>query len=165
MTAKERELVLGMSQMWGAYVGDPVDRQSLKFFFLEDCINGGKQKGSVFGFLRLTLADDCFIPTNYQKIIAQISATPLRKAHILCNTIMVSVETCTDGPCTVALGTSDGKKQYYDDIVITNPLGWLKQHKDSIRPLHPRILSAIDAISFGRLEKVQDNGVCLNSLD
>ena len=45
MTARERDLVLGMSQMWGAYVGDPVDRQSLKYFFLEDCINGGKQKG------------------------------------------------------------------------------------------------------------------------
>ena len=67
---------------------------------------------------------------------------------------MVSVEACLDGPGTVVLNTSDGKKQCYDDVVLTNPLGWLKQNKDSIRPLHPRILSAIDAISFGRLEKV-----------
>ena len=154
MTAKERELVLGMSQMWGAYVGDSVDRQSLKFFFLEDCINGGKRRASAFGRTQLNLADDCFIPTNYQKIIAQISAIPLRKAHICYNTIMVSIETCTNGRGAVVLSTSNGKKQYYDDIVVTNPLGWLKQHKDSIPSLHPRILSAIDTISFGRLEKV-----------
>ena len=42
MTSREVKLVLGMSQMWGAYVGDRVDLQSLKFFYLEDCIAGSK---------------------------------------------------------------------------------------------------------------------------
>lgn len=42
MTRREVELVLGMSQMWGAYVGDRVELQSLKYFFLEDCIEGGR---------------------------------------------------------------------------------------------------------------------------
>ena len=44
MTGREVELVLGMSQMWGAYVGDRVDLQSLKYFYLEDCIEGGRHK-------------------------------------------------------------------------------------------------------------------------
>ena len=44
MTAREVDLVLGMSQMWGAYVGDRVDLQSLKYFYLEDCIGGGRYK-------------------------------------------------------------------------------------------------------------------------
>ena len=44
MTAREMDLVLGMSQMWGAYVGDRVDLQSLKYFYLEDCIGGGRYK-------------------------------------------------------------------------------------------------------------------------
>ena len=44
MTGREVELVLGMSQMWGAYVGDRVELQSLKYFFLEDCIDGGRHK-------------------------------------------------------------------------------------------------------------------------
>lgn len=44
MTGREVELVLGMSQMWGAYVGDRVELQSLKYFFLEDCIAGGRHK-------------------------------------------------------------------------------------------------------------------------
>ena len=42
ITEDEKELILGMSTMWGAYVGDRVERQSLKFFFLEDCIEGGE---------------------------------------------------------------------------------------------------------------------------
>ena len=41
MSSEEKHLVVGMAQMWGAYVGDRVKRQSLKFFFLEDCIHGG----------------------------------------------------------------------------------------------------------------------------
>ncbi|KAL8701655.1 MAG: hypothetical protein Q9201_004787 [Fulgogasparrea decipioides] len=44
MTEREVDLVLGMSHMWGAYVGDRVELQSLKFFYLEDCIEGGKHE-------------------------------------------------------------------------------------------------------------------------
>ena len=44
MTEREVKLVLGMSQMWGAYVGDRVELQSLKYFYLEDCIAGGRHQ-------------------------------------------------------------------------------------------------------------------------
>ena len=63
----ERHLVLEMAQMWGAYVGDGPDKQSMKFFFLEDCIGG----------------DDCFIPTNYKKILDRIAALPRRHVEPL----------------------------------------------------------------------------------
>ncbi|KAL8718296.1 MAG: hypothetical protein Q9225_004547 [Loekoesia sp. 1 TL-2023] len=146
MTMREVELVLGMSQMWGAYVGDRVELQSLKYFFLEDCIEGGRHKDRPF--------PDCFIPTNYKKIMARVSAVPLARAHVQFDTTMTSIEAPIDGQRPVCLTTSGGKKQYFDDIVITTPLGWLKQHRESIRPLHPRIASAIESMSFGRLEKV-----------
>lgn len=42
MNQHEMELVLGMAEMWGAYVGDRVELQSLKYFYLEDCIEGGR---------------------------------------------------------------------------------------------------------------------------
>ena len=100
--------------------------------------------------------DDCFIPTNYQKIIARISAVPLAQARLQLDTEMISVGSETDGACPVCVTTADGKKQYFDDVVITTPLGWLKQHKESIHQLNPRIASAVDSISFGRLEKVND---------
>jgi hypothetical protein len=38
---RQQKIVLQMSEMWGAFVGSPVERQSLKFFWLEECIDGG----------------------------------------------------------------------------------------------------------------------------
>lgn len=106
--------------------------------------------------MQLISTDDCFIPTNYKKILARISSIPLAKAHIQFNTVMISVESQRDENRLICLTTSDGNKQYFDDVVVTTPLGWLKQHKQSINQLSPRIASAIDSISFGRLEKVID---------
>ena len=102
----------------------------------------------------MTFPDDCFIPTNYEKILSRISAVPLAQARLQLNTAMTTVEMQQSGPHNVCLTTSNGNKQYFDDVVVTTPLGWLKQNKNSIPQLSSRIKSAIDSISFGRLEKV-----------
>lgn len=39
---KKRKIVFQMSEMWGAFVGRTVKEQSLKFFWLEETIEGGK---------------------------------------------------------------------------------------------------------------------------
>jgi hypothetical protein len=39
---EDQKLLLGMAEMWGDYVGDPVQRQSLKFAWLEECCGGGE---------------------------------------------------------------------------------------------------------------------------
>lgn len=102
----------------------------------------------------LTSSDDCFIPTSYRKILAHISATPLAQAHIHFNTVMTSVE-CRRGEMTpVCVTTACGKEQLFDEVVVTSPLGWLKRNKSCIVGMHPRIVSAVESISFGRLEKV-----------
>jgi hypothetical protein len=38
----KRKIVLQMSELWGAFVGSPIERQSLKYFWLEECIDGGR---------------------------------------------------------------------------------------------------------------------------
>lgn len=38
-TQAEKDACIESSKMWGSYVGDPVERQSLKFFCLEECID------------------------------------------------------------------------------------------------------------------------------
>lgn len=38
----EQKLLMQMSEMWGAYVGEPVWRQSLRFAWMEECCGGGK---------------------------------------------------------------------------------------------------------------------------
>lgn len=36
-----RTLVMQLADLWGAFVGSPVTTQSLKYFWLEECIEGG----------------------------------------------------------------------------------------------------------------------------
>lgn len=38
----DKKVVLQMAELWGAFIGDPIERQSLKYFWLEECIDGGK---------------------------------------------------------------------------------------------------------------------------
>ena len=35
----EKEACIETCQLWGAYVGDPINRQSLRFFCLEECVD------------------------------------------------------------------------------------------------------------------------------
>ena len=37
----KKKTLMQMAELWGAFVGSPVYRQSLKFFWLEECIDGG----------------------------------------------------------------------------------------------------------------------------
>jgi len=42
LSSEDGQLLLDMSHMWGCYTGDSIQKQSLKFAFLEDCCGGGK---------------------------------------------------------------------------------------------------------------------------
>ena len=51
--------------------------------------------------------------------------------------------------------TEKGEALQFDEIVVTAPLGWLKQNQEAFTPsLPPRFSSAIDSIGYGCLEKV-----------
>ncbi len=39
---ERRRILLHMAELWGNFVGSPLRKQSLKFFWLEECIEGGK---------------------------------------------------------------------------------------------------------------------------
>ncbi len=39
----DRELLVQLSQMWGDYTGDPIQRQSLKYVWTETVCGGGKR--------------------------------------------------------------------------------------------------------------------------
>lgn len=40
-TPEERDLVLLLAEMWGSFIGDCWEKQSLKWFWLEECLDGG----------------------------------------------------------------------------------------------------------------------------
>lgn len=40
---EQQERVLLLAEMWGSFIGDAWDRQSLRWFWLEECLDGGEQ--------------------------------------------------------------------------------------------------------------------------
>ncbi len=52
---KERLMMLQMCESWGAFIGTRIARQSLKFFWLEECIDGGTCPNYKPSILQLTI--------------------------------------------------------------------------------------------------------------
>ncbi|KAF2126778.1 FAD/NAD(P)-binding domain-containing protein [Dothidotthia symphoricarpi CBS 119687] len=136
----KRTAVLQMAEMWGAFVGSPVQRQSLKFLWLEECIDG----------------ENLFVAGTYHKILQKIAQPALKKAAVMFGhkvTRIVSSEQAEDPKLTVEL---EGREsQIFDEVVMTAPLGWLKRNTDAFVPALPeRLQEGIKAIGYGNLDKV-----------
>lgn len=86
--------------------------------------------------------------------MAKILALPSERAELRLETVLKSVQANKHFRGNVRVETSRNTEEFFDDVVITCPLGWLKRNKQAISPLYPRVSDAIDSMSFGRLEKV-----------
>lgn len=140
---RKQEDLLHEAQMWGPFVGDSVKNQSLKFFFLEECIEG----------------ENVFVASTYKNILKEIGRTAMdgTKVELHLETEIVHYQMRPDkGDHKVVVTTSEGEKSTFDEVVITCPLGWLKRHHTgAFTPaLPPRLAEAISNISYGRLEKL-----------
>lgn len=51
--AEQRKIVLQICEMWGAFVGSKIETQSLKFFWLEECIDGGTLNHNFYNWFSL----------------------------------------------------------------------------------------------------------------
>ena len=157
--AKVAEM-LKMAQRWGAFVGDPIERQSLKFFYLEETIEG----------------ENAFVAGTYRKILHEIAANALAKAEVHFNTEIQRIETCrpldpaqhdellsrgrtlddlVDPKVSIRTSSTPSVQHEFDEVVVTVPLGWLKANKKTAftTPLPQRLSEAMENISYGRLEK------------
>jgi hypothetical protein len=139
---RKRLGLLQACEMWGAYVGSPVQRQSLKFFWLEECIEG----------------ENPFVAGTYEKILEAVAKTAREKAEIKLETKVVKVlsrEKDVDGRAKPIIETTDGGRLVFDEVVCTMPLGWLKRNLNAFEPpLEPRLTKAIASIGYGTLDKV-----------
>ncbi|KAI9663626.1 MAG: hypothetical protein M1821_007116 [Bathelium mastoideum] len=137
---RKREDLLQVSEMWGAFTGSPVQKQSLKFFWLEECIEG----------------ENPFCAETYYKILHRI-AEPVAKADIIRYGHKVTSVVCSgseEAP-QISVETSNGQKHAFDEVVVTTPLGWLKRNVNVFSPPLPlRLQQAIHAIGYGNLDKV-----------
>lgn len=142
---KKRQTILQMSEMWGAFVGSEIQKQSLKFFWMEECIDG----------------ENLFVAGTYKKVLEKIAA-PAEKSGIRykCRVKKLVSHSSNEGEdpsVTVEFEDASGvQKETFDEVVMTAPLGWLKTNLDAFEPsLPPRLQEGIAAIGYGHLDKVR----------
>lgn len=139
---KKVEDLIAESKMWSQFVGSPIETQSLRFFFLEEGLDG----------------ENLFVAATYQKILAAVAEPATNMADIRLNTEINRVEYRSedDTESPVKVSTTEGKTFTFDEIVVTCPLGWLKRNQKDVfsPPLPQRLGSAIDSIGYGALEKL-----------
>lgn len=96
--------------------------------------------------------ENLFCAGTYKRILDAIARPAVEKAKIKLSTRIDHINASTG---TVKLSTNDGQELEFDEVVMTNPLGWLKNNKRAFQPPLPaRFSQAIDAIGYGSLEKV-----------
>ncbi|KAM3524349.1 hypothetical protein MY4038_007777 [Beauveria bassiana] len=136
----QRKTVYQICETWGAFIGSPITKQSLKFFWLEECID----------------SENLFCAGTYRKVLERVAKPAVDKADISFNTIMDMITYKMNAKDKIRVHLRSGNSCEFDEVVVTTPLGWLKKNKTkAFDPPLPRSLStAIDAISYGCLEKV-----------
>jgi monoamine oxidase len=135
----KRETILQMAEMWGAFVGSPIQTQSLKFFWLEECIDG----------------ENLFVAGTYQKVLRKI-AEPALKADLRFGHKVTKVVSSTEGGDPKVTVELEGRRsEKFDEVVMTTPLGWLKKNMAAFEPELPsRLREGIESIGYGHLDKV-----------
>jgi hypothetical protein len=133
--------VLTNIRQWGAFIGSPFDRQSLKYFWLEQTIDG----------------ENLFVASSYKAILEAIAKPARAKAQIHLETTVTSISTTSyseDQQVHLTISTSSTPLAF-DAIILTSPLGCLKANTPQVSPLlPPRLRAAIANLSYGNLEKV-----------
>ncbi|KAL8797249.1 MAG: hypothetical protein Q9182_007233 [Xanthomendoza sp. 2 TL-2023] len=136
--------VLQVCRSWGDYVGGDIDRQSLKYFWLEETLDGG----------------NVFVASTYKAILERIAndTLPIAKFHLSTKVTSITSEPPESKPSStsqITVTTSANQTFSFDAVVVTAPLGYLKRNTATFHPpLPPRLLTAINNMSYGALEKV-----------
>ncbi|KAK0620682.1 hypothetical protein B0T14DRAFT_433048 [Immersiella caudata] len=149
LSEEQRERVLLLAEMWGSFIGDSWHRQSLRWFWLEECLEG----------------ENLYVMENHGPIIQHIAAKVLDRALVSLDTMVISIENGPDydfgggidpKDLRVAVRTENPDAIWeFDEVVVAVPLGCLKK---STPQFHPRLPSSIETAisnaSYSSLEKV-----------
>jgi Flavin containing amine oxidoreductase len=136
----KKELLLNLSEQWGSFVGGAVETQSLKFFWLEECLDG----------------ENLFCAGTYAKVLELVAKPVLAGADIRFEHVVTKIRSEEEGGnLKVIIETANGVTESFDEVVVTTPLGWLKKNQDVFNPKLPeRITQGIDSLGYGNLDKV-----------
>jgi len=138
---RRKDLVIKLAELWGGFIGATTKQQSLKFLWLEECLEG----------------ENLFCAGTYEKVLDVVSRPAVNGAVWKFGHIVNSIASRPgeNGGNVITLGTHDGFSEQFDEVIVTCPLGWLKRNKAVFHPeLPPRINQAIDTLGYGNLDKV-----------
>ncbi|KAG9695476.1 FAD/NAD(P)-binding domain-containing protein, partial [Aureobasidium melanogenum] len=136
---RKRRTFLKVCEFWGSYVGSATTRQSLKYFWLEECIEG----------------ENPFVAGTYTKILEYVARPALEKAEVKFETKVTGIKEKGNEEEKVKVEVEGGDKYEFDEVVMTAPLGWLKRNKNVfVDGMTPELDKAIDAIGYGSLDKI-----------
>ena len=155
------KLVFQMAHIWGDFVGEPIEKQSLRFFWLEECIEGGKCLTSVGNSQYFpnthVFQENLFLASTYKDVLNAIAKAALARTELHLSTKVTSITSILEHTSerAVVVTTASGTNLAFDEVIMTAPLGWLKHNMSCFTPALPLpIIKAIENISYGRLEKV-----------
>jgi hypothetical protein len=136
----KKELMLNLAEQWGSFVGGAVETQSLKFFWLEECLDG----------------ENLFCAGTYAKVLDLVAKPVLASADIRFEHVVTKIKSeQQDGNPRVTIETANGVVECFDEVVVTAPLGWLKRNQHVFEPKLPaRVKKGIDSLGYGNLDKV-----------
>jgi hypothetical protein len=159
LEGEERKLVMQIGEMWGAFIGDPWERQSLKYFWLEECLDGGESISLQSILLNHTNSqtENFFVASNHSAILRAVAKTALTKAKIHFNTKVIGINSTAGTPTSpkVSITTEDNQTFVFDELILTVPLGCLKRKSPTFTPQLPSpLVRAIENTSYSSLEKV-----------
>ncbi|KAI4221025.1 MAG: hypothetical protein L6R36_007188 [Xanthoria steineri] len=131
--------ILELAETWGANNGDPFEKQSLKWVWLEECLDG----------------ENRFVSSTHQQIIKRISEAVVNaNIHLSTSVEAIVSQEMEKGDKKLIVKTTNGNFEF-DEVVVTIPLGCLKLDTLQFHPNLPQNISqAITDASYGRLEKV-----------
>jgi monoamine oxidase len=136
---RKRQTFLKVCEFWGSYVGSATAQQSLKYFWLEECIEG----------------ENPFVAGTYTKILEHVARPALEKAEVKLETKVTGIKERKKEEDKVKVEVEGGDKYEFDEVVMTAPLGWLKRNKSVfVDGLTAELDKAINAIGYGSLDKV-----------
>jgi hypothetical protein len=133
-------MVIKLAEMWGGFIGATTSRQSLKFLWLEECLEG----------------ENLFCVGTYAKVLEHVSAPALKGADIRFNHVVEKIRSSSSGDETTVNVELRGRNiETFDEVIVTCPLGWLKRNRDVFEPqLPPKMTQAINNLGYGNLDKV-----------
>ncbi|KAF1815026.1 FAD/NAD(P)-binding domain-containing protein [Eremomyces bilateralis CBS 781.70] len=133
-------IVTGLATSWGNIIGEPISCQSLRYFWMEENLDG----------------DNLFVAGTYEDVLQEIAKPANDNGIILFGKDVVRIYTPrNDESDQVIVLTADQEEEEFDDVIVTCPLGWLKHNKRCFSPALPKKLEqAIDSLGYGCLDKI-----------